>query len=82
MNDLAARLTDCFASVFPNTASDKLRCATPYTIEGWNSLASIRLVMAIEEEFEITIKLADGPNLTSFSDILRYLQQEVGESTS
>ena len=75
MNDVATRLTACFAGVFPSHSSDMLRSGSINTIEGWNSLAMIQLIVAIEEEFAVRFNLEDAANLTSFSQFLAYVQQ-------
>jgi acyl carrier protein len=82
MDDLAARLTNCFSSVFPDVASEVLPSATTESMPSWKSLSSIRLIMLIEQEFHIKIKLEDGPSLTSFAGMLKYLQEQVGQGTS
>lgn len=77
MTALTARLETCFATVFPNVPSAILRVGTRETIEAWDSMAFVVLVMLIEEEFDINVRVEDIAELTSFSSIMTYLQREL-----
>jgi hypothetical protein len=80
ITDVAARLETCFASVFPSVPARTLRVENRETIEAWDSLAFISLIILIEEEFGVNVKVENIAELTSFSSIMRYLQRELGRS--
>jgi acyl carrier protein len=44
-------------------------------IEGWDSLAHVGLITALEKEFNISIPPIDAVNLTSVLSIKQYLTQ-------
>ena len=78
MTDVAARLESCFASVFPNVPAQILRLGTSENIKAWDSMAFIMLIMLVEEEFDVNVKVEHIAELTSFSSIMTYLQRELG----
>ena len=44
--------------------------ATPETITEWDSMATVNITVAIEEEFELKFKLEDIQNLKNISDFV------------
>jgi acyl carrier protein len=44
------------------------------TVDAWDSLSIIKLVMAIESEFQVPISADDAVNFTSVSAIMRVLE--------
>lgn len=47
------------------------------TIEGWDSLKQMNLVLALEESFGVTIPDDDAGNATSFKLIVLVLQEQL-----
>jgi acyl carrier protein len=64
--------------VFPSVPAHTTRVENRETIEAWDSLAFITLIILIEEEFGINVKVENMAELTSFSSFMRYLQRELG----
>jgi acyl carrier protein len=77
MNELQARLSECFSRVFPALPEDQIRAASPRTVAEWDSIAAISLVNVIEEEFNTPIDFEDMAELDSFDAIANYLQQRI-----
>ena len=75
MSDAKARLTRCFAAVFPHLSEETIQLATPNSVETWDSLASITLINVIEEEFGIEIDPEDIEHLVSFEKVLDYVSR-------
>ncbi len=44
-------------------------------VAGWDSLAHVSLMLAIEGEFAVSIDVADQIHLTSYAAIRRYLEE-------
>jgi acyl carrier protein len=42
-------------------------------VTGWDSMAHVGLILALQREFNVSIPPADAINLTSVKDIIRYL---------
>ena len=74
MADVAARLIRCFAAVFPNLASHQVPHAEPSTVAGWDSVASVTLIAAIEEDFGFELDIEEIGGLLSYERLLAYLQ--------
>ena len=66
MNDIQARLSRCFAAVFPNLPESQITVASLDTVEGWDSVAAATLITTVEEEFGVEFDMDTIGNLTSF----------------
>jgi acyl carrier protein len=42
-------------------------------VEGWDSMAHVGLILALQKEFGVSISPADALELTSVKEIIRYL---------
>ena len=80
MSDRRERLVRCFAAVFPSLAPEDIPAARIESVENWDSLASVRLVAVVEEEFCGRIDLRDLQELSSFEAFERYLSGRAGGS--
>ena len=69
-----ARLRDCFAAVFPSVAPGELEQASTETRADWDSLATVRLVAVVEEEFEVVLELEDLEQLNSFERVYQLVE--------
>lgn len=74
MPNLAARLRQCFATLFPDLTQDAIGKASVDSVSGWDSVAMVTLVSLIEEEFATSIPLEDLDQFTSFPQIEAYLR--------
>lgn len=45
------------------------------TIEKWDSLMHMRLVMEIEEAYDVEIPIDEIPNIRTLKDFYRYIEQ-------
>jgi acyl carrier protein len=73
VNSIQARLTRCFAAVFPNIPEQQITTASLETVEGWDSIAAATLITLIEEEFGMEFDGDALSGLTSFEYIFGYL---------
>lgn len=73
MDEHRARLTKCFAAVFPDLPASDIPAATPASVRTWDSIAHVTLIAVVEEEFGIAVDAADLEHLTSFESFLDYL---------
>jgi acyl carrier protein len=78
MADTQARLQRCFSAVLPTLSAEQIAQASPATVAGWDSVASVTLFALIEEEFAVEIDVQDMQNLLSFENLLGYLQEKTG----
>ena len=47
-------------------------------VPGWDSMAHVGLILALQKEFAISIPPADAIELTSVKNIIRYLANPIG----
>jgi acyl carrier protein len=69
-----ARLAEIFKDVF---VEDKIKITPELSakdIDGWDSLAQIRLVLMIEMEFKIKFMMSEIGNLGKVSDIVKLIR--------
>lgn len=67
--DIHSRLTDVFRSVFSDEKIELEDTMTANDINGWDSVAHITLIFAIEEEFGIQFSTAELSNLTNVGQL-------------
>jgi len=77
MQDTEAKLRDCLSAVFPDVPPERLTSASAESLGEWDSLAAIKLMRVLEEEFAIEIDYEDLEKLRSFRDIERYVNDRV-----
>jgi len=75
MSDQRNRLVRCFAAVFPTLTSEEILVTSVGSVGVWDSLATVRLVAVIEEEFKVQIDLSGLSKLDSFEAFENYLRQ-------
>src|SRR5438552_12722614 len=73
MNNLRKRLIACFAAVFPDLSQEEIPLATVQSVASWDSLATLRLIVVIEEEFGVKASPDDLEQFFSFELILDYV---------
>ena len=74
MDKLEVRILRCFQGVFPGLSLEEIPLSTYENTAAWDSVASVTLFAAIEEEFEIEIPVSDLVNLLSFGAVSDYLR--------
>lgn len=66
MTDTQARLTRCFQAVFPDLSEGEIVRAAVGRTANWDSVATVTLVAAVEEEFTMQFDVSEIENLNSF----------------
>ncbi len=74
-NDIEKKLQQVFAQIFPTLDPSSFSKATMEKTEGWDSLAHIQLIMALESVFSINIPVDNFEQLTSYAAIYIYLEE-------
>jgi len=78
MDDLAARLTRCFTSVFPELDAEAIQKANAESLTVWDSMAQIMLLSLIGEEFEMDVSFEEFGDLTTFEQFRTMIQSRIG----
>ena len=73
MHDVENRVAACFRAVFPALPAEEVRRASPESVDGWDSLASVTLMSVLEEEFQIQLPIEDLQQLVSFNSAVQYI---------
>ncbi len=68
-NGLEERVKACFRVVFPQLAEHEIGSASQASVGAWDSMATVMLVSAIDEEFGIELDLDRLNELDSFNNI-------------
>jgi len=69
------KLTELVSELFdidPSVVSDEL---TPEDVDQWDSLNHLRLVTAVEQEFEIKLSTSDIESITSLAVLRALIEQ-------
>ena len=80
MDETRSRLANCFLAVFPELTSDTVTTATPTSVKGWDSIATLNLLTVIEQEFGVEIDFAELLETLSYGQIAGYLERRIGAS--
>ncbi|NUN81336.1 acyl carrier protein [Odoribacter splanchnicus] len=75
MDNTEQRIKQVMADVFDMPAETILENVSQDNLEGWDSLKHLDLVVALEEEFEITIPVEEVGNLISFKLIVVIIKE-------
>ena len=70
-----AKLDEIVRSVLQLPANTDLSRVRQLSVESWDSLAHVSLMLALESEFGISIDIADQIELTSVPAIQLYLEE-------
>jgi acyl carrier protein len=68
------KLHQLFADVLEIDPSSVTPESSPETIDEWDSFAHMRLVMAIENEFNLTMTMEQVLSIESFSDLRKIVE--------
>ena len=72
MNEKLTELVSELFDIDPSVVSDEL---TPEDVDQWDSLNHLRLVTAVEQEFEIKLSTSDIESITSLAVLRALIEQ-------
>lgn len=75
MADVRESLRECFRTTFPAVPPASLETLAPERDPAWDSLATLTLVMLVEERFGVRIPTDEIPRLLSFDAMAGYLER-------
>ena len=70
------RVQKILGVIFPSYDRQVLKDATPEQVSEWDSMNHLNLVMAINEEFDISLNFGEIMDIGSVADIIRILQEK------
>jgi acyl carrier protein len=73
-----AKLSEIVCSVLQLPSDSDISRVRQLSVESWDSLAHVSLMLALESEFGVTIDIGDQMALTSVPAIRLYLEEQSG----
>jgi acyl carrier protein len=77
MTDMLERLQPIFQDVFDDPKLRVTRESSARTVDGWDSLAHVNLVAAIEQDFSIRFALGELADLKNVGDMLDLMERKI-----
>ena len=78
MENIDERIKDVMSAVFGVDVDTINEDSSQDNIEGWESIRTLDLIVALEEEFGVTIPLEEVGNMTNF----KYIKLMIDELTA
>lgn len=75
MENIEARIKDVMSAVFEVDADSINEESSQDNIENWESIKTLDLIVALEEEFGVTIPLEEVGNMTNFKYIKLMIEE-------
>ena len=79
MFDILDKLQPIFQDIFEDDELSITAESNADTVEGWDSLAHIMLIFAIEQEFEIKFALGELEAMQNVGDMVELMQTKLSE---
>jgi acyl carrier protein len=76
VSDTLERLTPIFRDVFDRSDLNIGRADNSATIDGWDSLAHITLISAVEQEFHVRFALGELGDLKDIGDMIDLIERK------
>ena len=78
MENIDERIKDVMSAVFEVDADSINEESSRDTVEGWESIKHLDLIVALEEEFGVAIPLEEVGNMTNFKYIKLTMEELLG----
>ncbi len=75
MENIEARIKDVMSAVFEVDADSINEESSQDNIENWESIKTLDLIVALEDEFGVTIPLEEVGNMTNFKYIKLMIEE-------
>ena len=82
MNNLPGKLRQIMADVFYINESEVDKSTSMETIESWDSLQHLNLILALEQSFGVRFSTKEIETLRSFEVILVALEERLSQDTT
>lgn len=69
MENIDERIKEVMSAVFEVDADSINEDSSQNTIDNWESIKTLDLVVSLEEEFDVTIPIEEVGNMTSFKNV-------------
>ena len=79
MSDIDQRVKQVAADVFGASADQITPDSSPQTIESWDSVQHLNLVLALESELNVRIDPEEIERMKTIGDVIALVREKVGE---
>ena len=76
-NKIGFRIIQILNDLFDFEERNNFHTICQVDVKDWDSIGHIRLMLAIEQEFDIKIPLEDAVQLSCVGNIIDYIQQKI-----
>ena len=76
-NQILARLVPILEDTFPDTDQEFTLSTTQEDIEEWDSLAQLRLILAVQAEFSFRFDLEEMEDIAGVPDLVQIISQKL-----
>jgi len=76
MSQALSKVQEIFRDILDTTNLVIDERSTPETVEGWDSIANVNIIIAVEEDFGVKFDVQDLQNIKSVGDILTAIQNK------
>jgi acyl carrier protein len=74
MDEIEARVLECFANVFPGVPRDQLPRVSQSSNAEWDSVMQVTLLAALAEEFQFQVDYEAAEELRSFALVVDHVR--------
>ena len=78
-SDIMEKLTRIFRENFDDDSIELSEMSTWDDVEGWDSLEHIKLIVAIQDEFQLQFNIEEMESMKSVGDMVRVISEKFRE---
>jgi acyl carrier protein len=75
--EIRQKLTEVFRDVFDNPDLEISDATTAPDVEGWDSIAHVNLIVAVEKAFKVSFNTKDVKALANVGDFIRLIASRI-----
>lgn len=79
MSDIISQIKDVFATVMETDPAQIEAATSPETLDSWDSIAHVQLILALEKSFSIKIAPDEGIGIENFDMACRLIESKLGQ---
>lgn len=76
-SDILLKLQSIFRDVLDQADLQINESSSPDTIEGWDSIVNVNIIMAVEEDFGVSFSVDELQTVKSVASIIELIQKKV-----
>lgn len=76
MDEIEARVLQCFANVFPALPRERLAVLDQSEVAEWDSVMHVMLLSALSEEFSLEVDYEAAATLRTFAEVVAYVREQ------